>query len=82
MANIEKNEKRFDLFKKNQNQVRKIIKILAKIPFLSHENNNLVKDGFEYINNSLKEQNNDNINTKDYEEYYRNAWIKYLEKDL
>ena len=49
---------------------------------LFHENKNKVNDCFEYINNSLKEKKVDNISLKDYEQYYRNTWIQYLENEI
>ena len=49
MTNIEKNAKRFGLYKKNKKEIIKWIKVLAKIPFLFQENKSVVDDSFEFI---------------------------------
>jgi len=56
MSNIEKNAKRFGLYKKNRTEIRKYIKVLAKIPFLFQKNQKIVDDCFEYIKKSLKKK--------------------------
>ena len=74
MQNLEKNARRFGLYKFNKEIIHKILNLFGKLPFIYNNNkDDIKKKKFEKtLNKSLKE----------FEKYFKDAWTKYFENNM
>ena len=74
MQNLEKNARRFGLYKFNKEIIHKILNLFGKLPFIYNNNkDDIKKKKFEKtLNKSLKE----------FEKYFKDAWTKYFDNNM